>query len=294
MAASPASAKPTIDRQTVVPFHLKLFYSQDTFRQLSEFPAPEPGSNYLPPLPPHLQIYTWQSCTLRELATLLTSALPNLLPDPAVGTRICFRLIYPDTKGAIQAGPDIPGRYISKEMGSVVVGPEEEDEGNRDEKDHKDTDNQDEKRPRRRPVRLHGDDADKSLQDMRFVIGDYIECAILPPLPDGSVAPPLPAPRNDTRPSNIGGGMRAFGGYNDTGMGGPGGMRNGYGGGGNSGFGRRGGRGLAGAGMPSGEWRRGERVPDSRYGGYGGYGGGGNGNGNGNGNGYGARRRGRY
>ncbi|KAI5302788.1 hypothetical protein KEM56_000355 [Ascosphaera pollenicola] len=287
MAASPALSKPTIDRQTVVPFHLKLFYSQNNFHHLSEFPTPTPGSNYLPPLPPHLQIYTWQSCTLRELATLLTSALPNLLPDPAVGTRVSFRLIYPDTKGAILAGPDAQGRFMSKDMGSVVVGPEEEADAGHEEND-RDADDQADKKlnTRRRPVKLHGDDADKTLQDMRFVIGDYVDCAIQPPLPDGSVAPPLPAPRNDVRSSHIGGGMRAFGAPDDMGMGGPGGMRNGYGGGGNGAYGRRGGRGPPAMGIPSGDWRRGERVPDSRYGGYGGYGGGGSTNG--------ARRRGRY
>ncbi|KAI5288441.1 hypothetical protein KEM54_005215 [Ascosphaera aggregata] len=252
MATASSPSKPIIDRQTVVPFHLKLFYSQNAFHSLSDFPTPTPGSDYIPPLPPHLQIYTWQSCTLRELATLLTSALPSLLPDPAVGTRICFRLVYPDTKGAIMAGPDSKGRFMSKDMGSVIVGAQEEDDGDDvdngrgGDREGKASDTGDQQQSsseqttegakppsRTKPLKLHGDDADKTLQDMRFVIGDYIDCAIQSPLADGSVAPPLPAPRNDVRSANIGGGMRAFGAPED--MGSTGSVRNGYGYGGGNG-----------------------------------------------------------
>ena len=76
-----------------------------------------------------------------------------------------------------------PGRYLSKELGSVVVGaggpgalplPDEADivAGG----------------PMAGEV---GGDPEKTLQDARFVIGDYISCAIFPPLPNGSIAPPL-------------------------------------------------------------------------------------------------------
>ncbi|KAF4613425.1 hypothetical protein G7Y89_g15462 [Cudoniella acicularis] len=35
-----------------------------------------------------------------------------------------------------------------------------------------------------------GGEPEKTLQDARFVIGDYVSCAILPPMANGSVAPP--------------------------------------------------------------------------------------------------------
>ncbi|KAK1139902.1 hypothetical protein N8T08_011063 [Aspergillus melleus] len=200
MAARDAPKPPKIDRQSTTPFHLKLFYRVNNFHPLSDFAPPSPPHNYSGPLsgpnsirsrspppqqqqqatsnlPAHLQIYTWQSCTLRELSQLLTSALPSLLPDPAVGTRLCFRLIYPDTKAAASMGPDARGRYLSKDMGSVVVGPREspyrdetqrrlEEEGREDEAEDEGAGKM-KSGPAARALRLQGHDADKTLQEMR-------------------------------------------------------------------------------------------------------------------------------
>lgn len=258
MAAPRDALKPQIDRQKTTPFHLKLFYRVNSFHPLSDFAIPSSPSSYSGPtsgpnairarspppvrLPPHLEIYTWQSCTLRELTQLLTSALPSLLPDPAVGTRICFRLIYPDTKGATTMGGDARGRYLSKDVGSVVVGPK--DSPYRGENDEE---NGGSAATGPRALRLQGNDADKTLQDFRFVIGDYVDCAILPPLEDGSVAPPFVTGRGSVS-GPVGGGMRAF---RDPGFGRPG-------------------RGRGDRGIPSGDWRRGERLPDGGGRNYGG------------------------
>ncbi|PYI00289.1 hypothetical protein BO78DRAFT_424622, partial [Aspergillus sclerotiicarbonarius CBS 121057] len=221
----PPKTPPTIDRQSTAPFHLKLFYRLNNYHHLSDFaPQSSSSSSYSshyngpisgpnairarspPPsnapntstLPSHLQIYTWQSCTLRELSQLLTSALPTLLPDPPVGTRLCFRLIYPDTKGAATMGPDARGRYLAKELGSVVVGPRGGSSGNENEEEKEGAGG--------KGLRIQGNDAEKTLQEARFVIGDYVDCAVLPPLEDGSVAPPV----NAGRGMAMGGGMRAF------------------------------------------------------------------------------------
>ncbi|EKG12641.1 Sin3 associated polypeptide p18 [Macrophomina phaseolina MS6] len=121
------SVAPKVDRQTTTPFLLKLFYRSNAFHRLDEFSPHSSG-----PAPPHLQIYTWPTCSLRELTHLLVSALPSLLPDPAIGTRLAFRLIFPDTRGAASGRDSGPGRYLSKELGSVVIGgggPGVDDEG---------------------------------------------------------------------------------------------------------------------------------------------------------------------
>lgn len=270
-APSREGPKPLINRQTTAPFHLKLFYRVNNYNPLSDYSIPVPprrggpvsGPNAISPtspvasaapLPPHLEIYTWQSCTLRELSQLLTSALPSLLPDPPVGTRLCFRLIYPDARGAAMGGPDARGRYLSRDLGSAIVGPRDSPLRADDDEDKQ------EARPRPGPLRFQGSEADRPLQDARFIVGDYIECAILAPLEDGSVAPalngasgPITGPR-----SGGGGGMRAFrdNGYTrGPGRGGP-----------------RGGGGGSGSGggpphMPRGDWHRGERLPEGGRGG---------------------------
>jgi histone deacetylase complex subunit SAP18 len=113
-----------------------------------------------------------------------------------------------------------------------------------------------------------GGEPEKSLQDARFVIGDYVSCAVYPPMANGDVVPP---PGTSGLPrGGFSGGMGGRGpmGPRENGFGGfrgRGGPRGG-------GFGQ--GMGI-GAGVPSGEWRRGERVPEGPSGGRGrGYGGG--------------------
>ncbi len=134
------------------------------------------------------------------------------------------------------------------------------------------------------------------LQDVRFVIGDYIAVAILPPLGNGSVAPaPGPALSGpgmaggmargggravDGRRSGpqlaFGGGVAKMGGARENGFGSGGFRGRGRGGGGWGGGPGLGLGGPRGAALPSGEWRRGERLPDGPpgFGGRGGYGGG--------------------
>lgn len=114
---------------------------------------------------------------------------------------------------------------------------------------------------------------DKTLQDARFVIGDYVSCAILPPLPNGGVVPP---PAGAAR-GGFGGGRPHMGGdFGGRGGGGFGGPReNGFGGGFRGRGGMRGGGNFGQGAVPTGEWRRGERVPEGPSGGRGrGFGGG--------------------
>ncbi len=98
-----------------------------------------------------------------------------------------------------------------------------------------------------------GGDPDKTLQDARFVIGDYVCCAVVPPMDNGSVAPPPSGPAR----GNFGGGRSEFGGRG--GASGP--RENGYGGYRGRG-GPRGGGNFGQGFVPSGEWRRGEEVPE--------------------------------
>jgi len=112
---------------------------------------------------------------------------------------------------------------------------------------------------------------DKTLQEARFVIGDFIDCAIFPPLADGAVAPPPSRNTGMGRGGYNGGPPSGRGGYGESrGVNGFGGGYRGRGDGGTRGGGMHGNGRLGGEGLPSGEWRRGERVPEGP--GRGGYG----------------------
>ena len=115
--------------------------------------------------------------------------------------------------------------------------------------------------------RLEGD-IDKTLQSARFVIGDYISCAVFPPLVDGAVAPPSSASSAGPTGMSSGGFGRS---YSGSGPGRPPRRENGfppggYGGPYGGGAGRLRGNGRfdsSSRNVPIGEWRRGERLPDS-------------------------------
>ena len=188
-----------------------------------------------PSLPPHISVYTWPQCTLSELAMELAAARPSALPYPAVGTRLAFQLVYADLRN-IGTGPNAVPRFAVKDLGSIVLGqglPGSETSELGDTSARQDH------------------EIGRTLSDARFVVGDYVSCAVLPPLSDGAVAPasnarPIAPTVRDNR------GQR--GGFL--------GRENGFGRGGGRG-GRGGRRDGLGASFPMGEWRRGESLPDA-------------------------------
>ncbi|KAL2262425.1 hypothetical protein VTK26DRAFT_1375 [Humicola hyalothermophila] len=249
-------------RDETAPFLVKLFYRTGAFHRPDEFNAS--------PLPPHLTIHTWRDCTLTELSHHMVEASPPILPDPAVGTRLAFRLIYVDARAN---RIDLPPRFVAKDLGSVVLGGGGPGAGPDEGVSPGDDDSV--------------NDGDRTLADARFVTGDYISCAILPPneltgdvMPAtsarmgrgvgvgeargamGAAPPPPPSMRQrDYGPPG--------GGFRGRGFGARGGGAWDYGGGGGAGAGR-GGRytdwdgpyGRGGDRIPQGEWRRGDRLPD--------------------------------
>lgn len=274
------------NRGETVPFLLKLFHRTGAFHR-SAFLQPntlllacDTDSCFSIPhrpdefssshnLPAHTSIYAWPSATLRELTHLLAAASPSVLPTPAIGTRVAYRLLYHDTRG----DPSAP-RLATQELGSVVIGDggpgilDEDvdmasaaslvtaiDEGRL--KDNTATTAR---------VNMIGSDAEaeKTLADARFVVGDFLSVAILPPsTTDGSVQS-VPAARTGWA---YGAGQARRGSGGDFGNFGGAGTRSGRDGrysrplGGLMGGDRRGFRGdhLV---PPVGEWRRGERLPD--------------------------------
>lgn len=215
-------------------------------------------------LPPHLHIYTWRTASIRELTHLLASALPHMLPSPAAGTRIAFRLIFPDTRPS-SSRPTGPGpggigpRFLGKDLGSVVVAD--------DMVSGADVNGMAQSAEADALQKLDGD-AERTLADSKFLVGDYLSCAIIPPLRNGEVAPP-PLPMSSIAPSarnGIGPGPLPRRGGSGYGRG----MRDHpYGRGGRGGF--RGGAGPSTGGglypgVPSGRWDRNNDLGGQGYG----------------------------
>lgn len=250
-----SSPPPKPAHEDAAPFLVQLFYRQGTFHRYDAAAAPlqlqplrsqpmltqltlRPEEFGSPSLPPHVPVYTWSDCTLKELALELAAAKPSALPSPAIGARLAFQLVFPDLRNTSTVSNAQP-RFGVKDLGSIVIG---EGEPSVELSDDVEMDG---------PVK-GVKDKDKTLNDARFVVGDYISCAVIPPLSDGSVAPAPIARREPAMPPREGrGGFR--GGFqgreNGNGRGGPRGGRGGW-------------RDDIGGGFPMGEWRRGERLPD--------------------------------
>jgi histone deacetylase complex subunit SAP18 len=144
-----------------------------------------------------------------------------------VGCRLVFQLVFPDLRNTATVA-NSPPRFGVKDLGSVVIGGDSGSDTSGDismDATAKDS-----------------DDKYKTLSGARFVVGDYITCAILPPLPDGSVAPASSVQREHASGSQRG--------QNSSGRGGSKGNRGGW-------------RDDVGGGFPMGEWRKGEKLPDA-------------------------------
>jgi histone deacetylase complex subunit SAP18 len=214
------SPLPKSVRENTTPFLLQLFYRTGALHRADEFQSQS--------LPPHISVYTWSDCTLQELALDLATTKPSAFPSPSVGCRLVFQLVFPDLRNTTTV-PNSPPRFGIKDLGSVVVGGDSSSDTSGDTSMDATT-----KGP---------DDKHKTLSGARFVVGDYITCAIMPPLPDGSVAPASSVRREQASGSH----------RNKQGSFGRGGSK-----------GSRGDwRDEVGGDFPMGEWRRGERLPDT-------------------------------
>lgn len=253
-----------INRNEQTPFFLQLFYRTtnlhrlgrlrftkdartEQFVQLTLFRPEEFMRDAPRPRPSHVQVYTWMDCTLAELTKLLTHALPDILPSPAIGTRLYYQLIY---ENSADYNSRQPGRYLSKPLGSVMVRAGE----------HLGKQDGEEQETRRFTGLEVAGDADKTLSDARFVIGDYIAVTIMPPGPDGEVQPP---PQQQQQTAVTRGPIRDHP-SRDYGRRESVSRENGY-----HPYARpRGGRGryndLGRSSVPSGEWRRGDVPPGER------------------------------
>ncbi|KAK4190033.1 Sin3 associated polypeptide p18-domain-containing protein, partial [Podospora australis] len=198
------------------PILVRVFYRTNGFHRPEEFADPTK-------LPHHLDIHTFPDSTLETLTQLIADAPTRILPSPAIGTRLVFRLIFANTR----ARADAPPKYVTKDIGSIVIGQGSGGPGTEG------------ATPDPNP------DRHKTLADARFITGDYISCAILPPSEVTGEIQPASAARTG-RGSGIGEARVVTGGPPPGPRRGGGGSEGGYGRGGGGGprYGRGRGAGL--------------------------------------------------
>ncbi|KAN0047928.1 hypothetical protein ACTA71_002317 [Dictyostelium dimigraforme] len=100
---------PTLNREKICPFLLRIFIKEGSFHNPSEF------SSRNVPEKDEIQIYTWRNATLKEITTLIKETYKLARHKES---KFEFAFIYPDSKGI----------YVSKPIGTVFSNRKSEDD----------------------------------------------------------------------------------------------------------------------------------------------------------------------
>ncbi|KAI8989882.1 Sin3 associated polypeptide p18-domain-containing protein [Trametes punicea] len=151
------AGRPIVDREKTAPFLIRTFIKIGTFHRLQQF---EDGPL---PIADEQQIYTWKDATLREVLTTLRSTAPNSTEYRHPLARYSFRAVFADAAAR--------GRFSQKELGTVYS---RDILGQPGSLDH----------PARRLLEdsesesTQGSEQDRTLDELRFVPGDYLCVAV--------------------------------------------------------------------------------------------------------------------
>ncbi|KAF9945265.1 mtDNA inheritance, partitioning of the mitochondrial organelle [Mortierella alpina] len=113
-----------------------------------------------PPQTSELRMYTWKNATLGEITTLVKQAIPTMIQDARAGSVLSFRHIFLDQNRGLFVGRDVGVVDIDspRQLGSVEI-----------------LDDSAEASMASQALQ------EKTLGSFNFVIGDYLDIAILPP-----------------------------------------------------------------------------------------------------------------
>ncbi|KAH7912930.1 Sin3 associated polypeptide p18-domain-containing protein [Hygrophoropsis aurantiaca] len=156
----------TVPREKTAPFLIRAFVKVGTFHRLSLF-----EENTLPTTDEQ-QIFTWKDATLREVLTTLRNVAPTIPEFRHPLARYSFRAIYADAANR--------GRFAQKELGIVYSRDILGEPGSLEAPAPRlleDTDNDNRELSER-------EKEERTLDELRFVPGDYLCVAIL--LPKGA------------------------------------------------------------------------------------------------------------
>ncbi|KAN0041613.1 hypothetical protein ACTFIV_004157 [Dictyostelium citrinum] len=100
---------PTLNREKICPFLLRVFIKEGSFHSPSEF------SSRNVPEKDEIQIYTWRNATLKEITILIKETYKLARHKES---KFEFAFIYPDSKGV----------YVLKTIGTVYSNKKSEDD----------------------------------------------------------------------------------------------------------------------------------------------------------------------
>ncbi|KAI0774680.1 Sin3 associated polypeptide p18-domain-containing protein [Trametes elegans] len=189
------AGKPIVDREKTAPFLIRTFIKIGTFHRLQQFEdGPLPVGDEWP-------IYTWKDATLREVLTTLRSNAPNATEYRHPLTRYSFRAVFADAAAR--------GRFSQKDLGTVYSRDILGEPGTLD-------------HPAARLLEdtevdsTQSSEQDRTLDELRFVPGDYLCVAVH--LPKG-VAVPGPGGELAIKGSAVGPGAAPTNGWKTGGSG---------------------------------------------------------------------------
>ncbi|KAF8841546.1 hypothetical protein BDN67DRAFT_996104 [Paxillus ammoniavirescens] len=163
MGTTTPTGQSVVSREKTAPFLIRSFVKVGTFHRLSQF---EEGTL---PTTDEQQIFTWKDATLREVLTTLRNAAPQIVELRHPLARYSFRAIYADAANR--------GRFAQKELGLVYSRDILGEPGSLDSPAARlleDTDGENRAQTDR-------EKEERSLEELRFVPGDYLCVSIILP-----------------------------------------------------------------------------------------------------------------
>ncbi|KAI0658649.1 Sin3 associated polypeptide p18-domain-containing protein [Cubamyces menziesii] len=184
MEDTTAAGKPIVDREKTAPFLIRTFVKVGTFHRLQQF------DDGLLPVADEQQIYTWKDATLQEVLTTLRSTAPNSAEYRHPLARYSFRAVFADATAR--------GRISQKELGTVYSRNILGEPGTLDHIAPRLLEDSES---------AQGSDQDRTLEELRFVPGDYLCVAVH--LPRSATAPAGPGSELAIKGSAVGPGASA-------------------------------------------------------------------------------------
>ncbi|KAG0264497.1 hypothetical protein BG011_006662 [Mortierella polycephala] len=176
-----------IDREKLCPFLLRMYYRNGQHHRADDF---SPTST--PPPAEELRLYTWKSATLGEITSLVKQAIPDVIDLVGPSGQLAFRHVYLDTARGTFVGRDVG----TVRLDNVLIDPSSASTLSQDIapkegypiKDHHHRGSSI-ARSGAGGASIGSKSYEKTLGSIKFVIGDYLDIAVVSHTTPGFLPP---------------------------------------------------------------------------------------------------------